>query len=125
MSSRNSDCWYDRSSTPFPLLRGLPIDESQCFLPTDRIDTTRLVVEGHTVALVCHEEHLGPESSADKLATHAITVLPVTSLGALLGGYLFKHLCDRGTVLGVEVGINLIKQVEWCWVALLDREDKC
>jgi hypothetical protein len=33
-------------------------------------------------------------------------------------------LRDRRAVLGVEVGVNFIEEVEGCWIALLDGEDE-
>jgi hypothetical protein len=81
-------------------------------------------VERDTVALISHKQHLRSESRADELSAHgAGAVLGV--LAALLSGDLLEHLCDSGTVLGVEVCIDFVEEVEGCGITLLDSEDEC
>jgi len=80
-------------------------------------------MECNTIALIRNEQHLRSERRADELSTHAAcAVLGV--LAALLRGNLLEHLRDRRAVLGVEVGVNFIEEVEGCWIALLDGEDE-
>lgn len=100
----------------------LTIHKSQCLLTTHGINTTRLVVECDAITLVCHQQHLGSESGTDELAAHACALAILT---VLLCRDLLEHLSNCGTVLGVEVGIDFVEEVEGCWIALLDRKDKC
>jgi hypothetical protein len=105
------------------LLRRLPIHESQSLLPTHSINTTRLVMERNTIALIRHEQHLWSESRADKLSAHTART-SICILGTLLGGDFLEHLCYSCAVLGIEIGVDFIEEVEGSWIALLDCEDK-
>lgn len=85
---------------------------------------TRLMAsKRNTVSLIRNQYHLGSESGADELPTHRAFLAVSTSLGLLLGDGL-KHLGDGGTVLGIEVGVDLVEEVEGRGVALLDCEDE-
>ena len=37
---------------------------------------------------------------------------------------LAKELCNRRAICRVKGGVDLIKQVKWCWIAALDGKDK-
>jgi hypothetical protein len=39
-------------------------------------------------------------------------------------GQVFKHLSNGSTVLGIQIGVNLVEEVERGWIALLDGKDK-
>jgi hypothetical protein len=78
----------------------------------------------NTIALISNQQHLRPESRANELSTHAPSAIFVI-LGALLLGYFLEHLRDGGSVLGVEVRVDFVEEVEGCGVALLDCEDEC
>ena len=54
-------------------------------------------------------QHLRTEGGADKL--------PIS-----LFRYRLEHLCNGRTVLGIEIGIDFVEEVERCWVASLDSE---
>ena len=81
-------------------------------------------MERDTVALVSHKQHLRSESRADELAAHS-TCSVLGILAALLSGDLLEHLCNSGTVLGVEVCIDFVEEVEGCGITLLNSEDEC
>ena len=81
-------------------------------------------MERDTVALVSHKQHLRSESRADELAAHS-TCSVLGILAALLSGDLLEHLCDSGTVLGVEVCIDFVEEVEGRRITLLDCEYEC
>ena len=102
------------------LFRRLTIHKSQCLLTTHSVNTTCLVVECDTVALVCHKQHLGSEGSADELAAHACALAILT---VLLCRDFLEHLSYCGTILGVEVGVDFIEEIEGSWIALLDCKD--
>jgi hypothetical protein len=38
---------------------------------------------------------------------------------------VFEHLSDSSAVLGIQICINLVEEVEWRWIALLDGKDEC
>lgn len=97
--------------------RPLALDKLQGLLALDDVDAARLVAGGDAVALVGDEEHLRPEGGADELAAAAVLV------GAL-GRDALQHRRHRGAVLRVQVGVDLVEQVEGRRVALLDREDE-
>jgi hypothetical protein len=56
------------------------------------------------------------------LAAHVV-FSHLAVLVVLLGGDFFEHLGDCGSVLGIEVCIDLVEQVERCGIALLNCED--
>lgn len=87
----------------------LPLDKIQRLLLANNINTARLVDIADTVALFRHHEHLGPKRRADKL-----------SLFRALG----QHLRDGRAVLGIEVRVDFVKEVERCRVRGLDRKDE-
>jgi hypothetical protein len=105
------------------LLRRLPIYESQSLLSTHSINTTRLVMERNTIALIRHEQHLRSESRADKLSTHTART-SICILGTLLGGDFLEHLCYSCAVLGIEIGVDFIEEVEGSGITLLNCEDE-
>jgi hypothetical protein len=80
-------------------------------------------VERDAIAFVGHEQHLRSERCADELSAHGAGAV-VRVLAALLRGDLLEHLCDSRAVLGVEVGIDFVEEVEGGGIALLDGEDK-
>lgn len=55
-------------------------------------------------------QHLGSESGADELAVGRV-------------GDGLEHLGNGSSVLGVEVGVDLVEQVEGGGIAGLDGED--
>lgn len=85
----------------------LPLYKSNRLLPLHNPNTTRLPPETHTIALLRDQQHLGPERRADEL--------PVV-------GLLLEHQGDGGAVLRVEVGVDLVEEVEGGGVAGLDGE---
>jgi len=104
------------------LLRCLPIDKSQRLIPTNSVNSTSLVMERNAVALVCHKQHLRSESCANELSTHASCVAII--LRGLLSRDVLKHLCNGGTILGVEVCVDFIEEIEGRRIALLDCKDE-
>jgi hypothetical protein len=79
-------------------------------------------MERNTIAFIRHEQHLRSESRADELAAHTARIICI--LGALLSRDFLEHLCHGCTVLGIEVGVDFIEEVEGSWIALLDCEDE-
>lgn len=62
-------------------------------------------------------QHLRPERRADKLpATSAFLAAGVSDR--------FEHVGHRLAVLGVEVGVDFVKEIKRGWVTFLDCEDE-
>jgi len=80
-------------------------------------------MERNTIALIRHKQHLRPESRADKLSTHTART-SICILGTLLGRDFLEHLCYGCAVLGIEIGVDFIEEVERSWIALLNCEDE-
>ena len=80
-------------------------------------------MERDTVALVSHKQHLRSESRANELAAHAAVAI-VRVGAALLCRDLLEHLGDGCAVLGVEVCVDFVEEVEWRRITLLDGEDE-
>jgi hypothetical protein len=80
-------------------------------------------MERDTITLIRYKQHLWSECCTDKLSAHA-TCSAILLRGVLLCGDFFKHLGDSGSVLGVEVCVDFVKEVEWSGIALLDSEDE-
>lgn len=74
----------------------LLLHELQSLLARDNINSTGLLPEAYTIALLCHVEHFRSEGSADEL--------PVGRIRDRL-----EHLCNGCAVLGIQVGVNLIE----------------
>lgn len=36
----------------------------------------------------------------------------------------FEHLSNSSTILGIEVGVDFIKEVKWCGITRLDGENE-
>lgn len=62
-------------------------------------------------------QHLRPERCADELPATSAFLAAGVSDG-------FEHVGHRLAVLGVEVGIDFVKEIKRCWVAFLDGEDE-
>ena len=78
-------------------------------------------MESDTITFISDKQHLRSEGRADELSTHASgTIFGI--LAALLRRDFIEHLCNCGTVLGVEIGVDFIEEVKGGWVALLDCE---
>lgn len=90
----------------------LLLHKLQRFLARHHVNRTGLVAETDTVALLRHMQHLRSESSTDEL--------PIRRVRDGL-----QHLRDSRTVLRIEVGIDLVEQIERCRIAGLDGEHKC
>lgn len=85
------------------------LNELLGLLLLDSLDSRHLLlVKVDAVELVGVNEHLATESRGDKLRVPR---------------QLIDHLCNRPAVLFVKIGVNLVKQVERCRVALLNREN--
>ena len=89
--------------------RLLLLHEFQCLLSGDHINRTSLLSEADSVALLRDVQHLRAEGSADEL-----------SVGGIRDR--LEHLGDSGSVLGVQVGVDLVEEVEWCGITSLDGE---
>lgn len=96
------------SGDPLSLLL---LNKLERFLPRNHINGTSLLPETNTITLLRDMKHLRPESCADKLAIGGV-------------GNRLQHLSNGCTVLGVEVGVDFVEEVEWRWVAGLDCEDE-
>lgn len=105
----------DPSSPNLSLLHTL--HKPQRRLPTHNINTTRLVRIANTITLLRHKHHFRPKRGTDKLSAR----LPAL---ATLSTQLLQHLCHGRAILGVEVGVDFVKEVEGCGIALLDCEDQ-
>jgi len=97
-------------STP----RDVTFHKLQRRLTIDNINAARLVRVCNTIAFFSNKYHLWPERCADKL--------PSSILG--LCRKRLNHMRNGSAILSVEVGIDLVEEVERCRVALLNREDK-
>ena len=93
------------------LLDFLLLDKLQCFIPGYDVDGTGFTTEAHAVALLSDMKHFRSERGADELSVR------------LLRDRL-EHLRYGCAVLGVEVGIDFVEEVERCWIASLDSEDQ-
>jgi hypothetical protein len=93
------------------------LHEIQRSLPLHNINTTRLVRVANTVAPIRHMHHLRPERRTDELAASILILASVPTQP-------LQHLRHSRAILRIEIGIDFIKQVEWRWVALLDRKDE-
>lgn len=56
-------------------------------------------------------KHFRTESSADELAVGG-------------AGDGLEHLGHGRPVLSVQIGVNFVKEVEWCWVTSLDGKNQ-
>lgn len=91
----------------------LALDELHGRLAVDDVNATGLVGVADSVALLRDHNHLRPERSANELTTALCVV-----------GQSLEHLRHSRAVLRVEVGVNLIEEVERRRVALLDGKDQ-
>jgi len=69
----------------------------------------------HTITLLGHSQHLRSECSANELPALVL----IHRRGQLVE--MPGHCCS---ILRVEVGINLVEEVEWRWITSLDCEDQ-
>lgn len=118
------------SNNPFPWSDELqrtnslffPLDKIQRFGLTDHDDRAALALVPHPIALLRHQQHLGTEGGADELtATASPFSVAVPALSPRDG---LEHVGDGGAVLGVEVGVDLVKEVERRRVTLLNGENE-
>ena len=80
-------------------------------------------MERNTVTFISDKQHLRSEGRADELSAHGAGTV-VRILAALLRGDLLEHLRDGCAVLGVEICVDFVEEVEWCGIALLDCENE-
>jgi len=118
--SHTTPIFSHRGQQP-PTLLLLPLHKLQRLLLTDYYYTTALIlIIPDAIALLGHEQHLGSKRRADKLAAAQAAFLGRG--GAVRYG--LEHVGDGGAVLGVEVGVDFVEEVEGGRVALLDGEDE-
>ena len=91
------------------LATDLPLDELQRSLLAHNTDTTRLLLVADRIALVGHEQHLRSESGANEL--------PISRR-------FRQQLRNSSAILGVEVGIDFVKEVERRRVRGLNSKDE-
>lgn len=96
----------------------LTLHELQCFLSAYNTNSTCLPLKTDTVALLRHEQHLGPEGRADELARSSLVAVTRNR-------QTVEMVRDGCAVLRIEVGVDLVKEVEWGRIAGLDGEDEC
>lgn len=98
---------------PLPHLDGLglPLDKVERVLCAVAVDGARLVVESHAVALVCDVNNLWSKGSADELGTD-------------LGRDGLEEGGDGGTILGVQVGVDFVKDDHGTALGSLQRKDE-
>lgn len=92
-----------------PLL--LALDKVQRRLRRHAIDGAGLVGESDSIAFVGNEDDLGTEGGADELR-------------AGLGRDRLQQAGHCGTVLGVQVGVNLVEDHHGARLGLLDGKDE-
>lgn len=90
---------------------GLALDKVESILRADAVDRARLVAERHAIALVCDVNNLGSESGANELRA------------GLVGDGLEKR-GDGGSVLRVQVGVDLVEDDHGAAFGLLQRKDE-
>ena len=106
----------------------LTFDELKSSLAAHGINATDIACEGYSVTFLCHVQHLWSERRADELSPLACLIpcrpaFPATT--ASIGrGQGLQVLSNSSAVLSIEIGVNLIKYVEWGWVRSLDGKDK-
>jgi hypothetical protein len=83
------------------LATNLSLHKTQRIILGHDINTTGLVVITDTIALFRHQQHLRSERRANELS---------------LFGTFGQHLGNGGTVLGIEVCVDFVKEVEGCWI---------
>ena len=74
----------------------LSLNKVQRIQLADTVDRTCLVAERHTVAFVCHMHNLGTESGANELRADFV-------------GDRREEGSNGGTVLGIEIGVDLVE----------------
>lgn len=74
----------------------LLLHELQSLLARDNINSTGLLPETYTIALLRHVQHFRSEGSADELSVSRIRDR-------------LEHLCNGCAVLGIQVGVNLVE----------------
>lgn len=97
----------------------LPLHKLQRLLPRHDHHIRALLLVPHAVAFLRHVQHLRPKGRADELRPRA--AFPV---GVGLTADVAQVVGDGGAVLGVEVRVDFVEEVEGRRVALLDREDE-
>lgn len=102
---------YRHSSNVKALSRLLFFHKLQGLLSRYDIDGTGFVPKTDTVALLCDQQHFRTEGSADKL-----------SICSIRDG--LQHLRNCCTVLSVQVGIDLVEQIERSRITSLDGENQ-
>jgi hypothetical protein len=89
----------------------LTFHKVQCLFSRDTVDVAVLVPESDTIALVRNKDNLGSERGTDELRTR-----------------LFRDgvekTSDSRTVLGVQIGVHLIKNDHGTGLCLLKCKDQ-
>jgi hypothetical protein len=89
------------------------LHEVQRSLPLHNINTTRLIRVADTIAPIRHMHHLRPECRTDELAASILVLAPMTTQP-------LQHLRHSRPILRIEIGIDLVEQVEWGGIAQRD-----
>jgi hypothetical protein len=102
---------------------GLALNEIQRILLRLLPYAADVIPEPHAKAHVRNPEHFRSESRTDELTSGRSSF---SILGFILRpvGEVQEVISHSCSILRVEIGINLVKDVEWCWVCGLDGEDE-
>jgi hypothetical protein len=93
----------------------LALHELQRFLYRNCSYRGDAIRECHTITLLGHSQHLRSECRADELPALVLVHC---------GRQLVEMFSDCSSILRIEVGINLIEEIEWRWITCLDGEDQ-
>ena len=104
-------------------LLGLTFNEVQSVRSRLDSDSTDIVRKRDTIALLSNTKHLWSEGSANELSTHGPLALRAIFIVVVVGK-IVKMVSDSRTVLGVEVGIDLVEDVEWRGIGGLNGKDE-
>lgn len=98
----------NKGSTLLPAT-DLPFDELEGILLVHNTNVAGLLLVTDTVALVCDVDHLRPESGADELPTLR---------------RLVQHLRHGSSILCVEIGVDLVEEIEGRGIRSLNGKDQ-
>lgn len=112
------------------LYRPLPFQEALGVLTADGIDVADLPTEPHTIALVRALQQLRAKCGGDELGTLRQALDQVCNSEErscdvhMTQPPAAPPTCHRLPVLSVQGSVNLVKEIEGTWVALLDGKDE-
>ena len=105
-------------------LLSLALDKVQRVLLGFLANAAHIIAKANSETFICNSQHFRSERCANELPSRW-SVTPINGVFVCPIREVQQVICNRCSVLRVQVCVDLVKNVERCWISCLDSKDEC